>query len=65
MDSASGAVQQGYAKLALGIRTTVGKEVLRAFAAAVRLPFSTIRTNVVMATNLSTIRIITPIFEVV
>src|SRR3954453_22641807 len=34
-------------------RTTVGNEVSSAFAAAVRLPFSTIRTNVSMALNLS------------
>src|SRR5260370_38749594 len=44
------------------VRTTVGREVSRAFAAAVRLPLSTMRTKIVIARSLSTAGIITPIY---
>src|SRR5258708_31162658 len=47
------------------VRTTVGREVPRAFAAAVRLPLSTMRTKVVIARSLSTAGIITPIYGTV
>src|SRR5689334_16222632 len=50
---------------AASVRTTEGRDVSRVAAAAVRLPFSTIRTNVLIAWNLFTVRIITPYYEVV
>src|SRR2546428_8779520 len=45
------------------VRTTVGKEVSRAFAAAVRLPLSTMRAKVVMARNLSTAELLLHFLE--